>query len=76
MNQEELIHLLAHEKEKNGTLILAHTYQAPDILAAADVCGDSYALAKPPPPTRMNAWSYAVCALWRKLLKFYPRKRQ
>ena len=46
MNQEELIHLLAHEKEKNGTLILAHTYQAPDILAAADVCGDSYALAK------------------------------
>ena len=33
-------------KKKTGTLILAHTYQAPDILAAADVCGDSYALAK------------------------------
>lgn len=38
--------LLAREKEKSGTLILAHTYQAPEILAAADVCGDSYALAK------------------------------
>lgn len=38
--------MLAQAKEKSGTLILAHTYQAPEILAAADVCGDSYALAK------------------------------
>lgn len=46
MKQEELLRLLVREKEKSGTLILAHTYQAPEILAAADVCGDSYALAK------------------------------
>lgn len=46
LKQEELTRLLAREKEKSGTLILAHTYQAPEILAAADIRGDSYALAK------------------------------
>ncbi|HIT53314.1 MAG TPA: quinolinate synthase NadA [Candidatus Fimivicinus intestinavium] len=46
MKQEEYRRLLKQEQEKSDTLILAHTYQAPEILAVADVCGDSYALAK------------------------------
>ena len=37
---------IREEKKKNGTLILAHTYQSPEIIDIADVTGDSYALAK------------------------------
>ena len=33
-------------ENKNGTTILAHSYQSPDILSVADVKGDSYMLAK------------------------------
>ena len=46
MNQEELIHLLAHEKEKKRHINPRAHLSSADILAAADVCGDSYALAK------------------------------
>lgn len=31
-------------KQKNGTVILAHSYQAPEILDIADITGDSFAL--------------------------------
>ncbi len=33
-------------KEETGTVILAHTYQNPDIIDIADITGDSFALAK------------------------------
>lgn len=33
-------------KEETGTLILAHTYQPPEIIELADITGDSFALAK------------------------------
>ena len=42
----ELQKLIIQEKEKSGTLILAHTYQAPEIIDIADVSGDSFALSK------------------------------
>ena len=35
--------ILALKKEK-GTAIIAHSYQAPEILEIADVTGDSFAL--------------------------------
>lgn len=37
---------ILEEKKKSGALILAHTYQPPEIIEAADVTGDSYALAQ------------------------------
>lgn len=46
MNCEKLQALIIEQKKKNDTLILAHTYQSPEILAVADEAGDSYALAK------------------------------
>lgn len=33
-------------KEETGTVILAHTYQSPEIIELADITGDSFALAK------------------------------
>ena len=33
-------------KEETGTVILAHTYQNPEIIELADITGDSFALAK------------------------------
>lgn len=33
-------------KKETGTVILAHTYQDPDIIELADITGDSFALAK------------------------------
>ena len=46
MNEKELAALIAEEKKKTGTVILAHTYEDPAIIDAADLSGDSYALAK------------------------------
>lgn len=46
MDCEKLQELIIEKKKKSGTLILAHTYQSPEILAVADEAGDSYALAK------------------------------
>lgn len=37
---------ILEEKKKSGALVLAHTYQPPEIIEAADVTGDSYALAQ------------------------------
>lgn len=46
MDKQRLCELIKIQKEKSGALILAHTYQPPEITDIADVTGDSYALAK------------------------------
>jgi len=43
---KEVISEIKRLKEETGTLILAHTYQAPEIIELADITGDSFALAK------------------------------
>lgn len=42
----ELKNLIARAKEETGTVILAHTYQEPDIIDVADITGDSFFLSK------------------------------
>lgn len=44
MDLQRLKEAILKEKEKTDTLILAHTYQSPDIIDIADFSGDSYAL--------------------------------
>ncbi len=44
MMTNELKNLIKEEAEKTNTLILAHTYQNPDIIDIADVTGDSFFL--------------------------------
>ena len=46
MNNCELKKLIVEEKQKTGTVILAHTYQDPDIIDVADITGDSFFLSK------------------------------
>ena len=46
MNTTELKQAILQAKKDTGTLILAHTYQAPDIIDIADISGDSFALSK------------------------------
>ncbi|MCI9274136.1 MAG: quinolinate synthase NadA [Clostridiales bacterium] len=46
MNQQELKQAVLTEKSRQGVLILAHTYQSPDVLEIADITGDSFALSK------------------------------
>ena len=46
MNHQELKQAVLEEKKKQGVLILAHTYQSPDVLEIADITGDSFALSK------------------------------
>lgn len=46
MDTQQLKHAIMEEKKKGGVLILAHTYQDPDVLDIADIVGDSYALSK------------------------------
>lgn len=45
-SNQALMDAVLEEKKKTNTLILAHTYQAPEVLAVADLTGDSFALAK------------------------------
>ena len=45
MPGQRTLDLIQKEKERRGTLVLAHTYQPPAIQAAADITGDSFALA-------------------------------
>jgi quinolinate synthase len=42
----ELQSLILAEKKRRGFVILAHTYQRPEVLAVADLTGDSFALSK------------------------------
>ena len=46
MDIKELQKRILEEKKRSGTVILAHTYQLPDIIEIADEAGDSYALAQ------------------------------
>ncbi len=43
---KDILNEIRRLKEKTGTLILAHTYQPPEIIELADITGDSFALAK------------------------------
>ena len=43
---QRLTDLIGEEKARRGVLVLAHTYQPPAVQAAADVTGDSFALAR------------------------------
>lgn len=45
-SNQALIDAVLEEKKRTNTLILAHTYQTPEVLAVADLTGDSFALAK------------------------------
>lgn len=44
MTIEEMKNEVLRLKKETGTLILAHTYQEPDVLDIADITGDSFAL--------------------------------
>ena len=44
MTTEQMKNEILKLKKDTGTLILAHTYQCPDVLDIADVTGDSFAL--------------------------------
>lgn len=46
MTNEELKKKIIEAKKSTGTIILAHTYQEPDIIDIADVTGDSFFLSK------------------------------
>lgn len=46
MKNSELKQAIMKAKKETGTLILAHTYQDPDIIDVADISGDSFALSK------------------------------
>ncbi len=43
---KEILNEIKKLKEETGTVILAHTYQNPEIIEIADITGDSFALAK------------------------------
>ena len=46
MLKEELKNKIIQAKKETGTVILAHTYQEPDIIDVADITGDSFFLSK------------------------------
>lgn len=46
MTRSELKEAILQAKKDTGTLVLAHTYQDPDIIDIADITGDSFALSK------------------------------
>ena len=46
MEISELKRKIIEAKKKTGTVILAHTYQEPDIIDIADITGDSFFLSK------------------------------
>ena len=46
MNTVELKNKISEAKKDTGTVILAHTYQDPDIIDIADITGDSFFLSK------------------------------
>ena len=43
---KDIVNEIRKLKEETGTVILAHTYQNPEIIELADITGDSFALAK------------------------------
>lgn len=61
MDVKELQKLITEEKEKNNTLVLAHTYQAPEIIDIADITGDSFFLSKK--AAEMKAHRVIMCGV-------------
>ncbi len=45
MTKQELLNQIQQVKQETDTVILAHTYQPPEIVDAADITGDSFKLA-------------------------------
>ena len=46
MEQQDLLRQVKRWKQEQGALVAAHTYQSPEVQEAADVLGDSFALAQ------------------------------
>ena len=46
MNSTDLKQKILEAKKETGTIVLAHTYQEPDIVDIADITGDSFFLSK------------------------------
>ncbi len=61
MNREELKNKIIEAKKGTGTVILAHTYQEPDIIDVADITGDSFFLSKK--AKEINAKRVVMCGV-------------
>ena len=61
MRKEELKEKILKAKKETGTVILAHTYQDPDIIDIADITGDSFFLSKK--AAEINAQRVVMCGV-------------
>lgn len=61
MNKDSVIQAILDEKKRTGTVILAHTYQTPDIIDISDVTGDSFFLSKK--ARELNAARVIMCGV-------------
>ena len=61
LEKRELIANIKKLKAETGALIMAHTYQSPDIIALADVTGDSFKLAQV--AAKQNAEKIILCGV-------------
>ena len=61
MNSTELKNKIMEAKKQTGTVILAHTYQDPDIIDIADITGDSFFLSKK--AKEINAKRVVMCGV-------------
>ena len=61
MRTEELKEKILKAKKETGTVILAHTYQDPDIIDIADITGDSFFLSKK--AAEINAQRVVMCGV-------------
>lgn len=61
MTTQELKNKIINAKKETGTVILAHTYQEPDIIDIADITGDSFYLSKK--AAEINAERVVMCGV-------------
>ncbi len=61
MTKQEIINEILKLKKETGTVILAHTYQDPDIIDIADITGDSFFLSKK--AKELNAKRVIMCGV-------------
>ena len=61
MRTKELKEKILKAKKETGTVILAHTYQDPDIIDIADITGDSFFLSKK--AAEINAQRVVMCGV-------------
>ncbi len=61
LTREELKNKIIELKKQTGTIILAHTYQNPDIIDIADITGDSFFLSKK--AKELNAKKVIMCGV-------------